>query len=215
MKTDMLGSDIQKEMLMSEDLCSSGGKVDCRCAEGALDFLGKEWGPPPTCLLNIKKAIYRPEVFAMLNECLPIAAKAVTSAPAGAPLSSNMSYLFDLIKRGEGYLQEATIQIGSFINQERVSCDLGQQLAEDHLAHLSLLLEEANAHLSKGLERAGFAAPGQKTVIHQQVGNHCVYMVTPPDGMDILKMNRIKCMHNNKLVDCRMSDHNKIGRAHV
>ena len=57
MKTDMLGSDIQKEMLMSEDLCSTG-RIDCRCAEGALDFLGAEWGPPPTCLLNIKKALF-------------------------------------------------------------------------------------------------------------------------------------------------------------
>ena len=73
MKTDMLGSDIQKEMLMSEDLCSTG-RIDCRCAEGALDFLGAEWGPPPTCLLNIKKAIFQPEVFAMLNHCLPEAA---------------------------------------------------------------------------------------------------------------------------------------------
>ena len=84
MKTDMLGSDIQKEMLMSEDLCSTG-RIDCRCTEGALDFLGAEWGPPPTCLLNIKKALFQPEVFAMLNSGLPDAAQAVTSAPAGAP----------------------------------------------------------------------------------------------------------------------------------
>ena len=91
MRTNMLGSDTQKEHLMSEDLCTNTGKVDCKCAEGALDFLGNEWGPPPTCLLNLKKAIFQPEVFSVLCTGLPEAAQAVTSAPAGAFLSANLS----------------------------------------------------------------------------------------------------------------------------
>ena len=69
----------------------------------------------------------------MLNTGLPEAAQAVTSAPTGAHLSANLSYLFSLIKRGEGYQREAAAQISSFINQERISCPLGEQLAEERI----------------------------------------------------------------------------------
>ena len=88
------------------------------------------------------------------------AAKAVNSAPAGAPLSANISYLYYLIKMGDGYINEIAAEITSFINQDKISCALGKQLAEDHVAHLTMLLDEARTHLSAGMERAGFAAPG-------------------------------------------------------
>ena len=61
-------------------------------------------GTPPTCLLNLKKAIYKPKVFAMLEAGLPQAAQAVASAPAGAHLSASLSYLLYLIKMGDGFL---------------------------------------------------------------------------------------------------------------
>ena len=66
----------------------------CRCSDTSLNFLRSEWGPAPTCLLNISQAIYKPEMYAMLQASLPQAAQAVASAPAGAPLSTNISYLF-------------------------------------------------------------------------------------------------------------------------
>ena len=175
----------------------------CRCSDTSLNFPRSEWGPAPTCLLNISQAIYKPEMYAMLQAGLPQAAQAVASAPTGAPLSANISYLFYLIKMGEGFLNEAAAQITSFVNQERISCNLGQQLAEDHLALLSGLLQEARLQLNAGMERAGFAAPGKRAVMHQQVGNHVVYMMSPPDGMDIINLNRLKCKHSDKLVDCR------------
>ena len=151
--------------------------------------------PPPTCLLNLKKALYKPEVFAMLDAGLPQAAQAVASAPAGAHLSTNLSYLLYLIKMADGFLNKAAAQISSFVNQERISCALGEQLAEDHLAHLTMLLDVARAHLTTGMERAGFAAPGKRAVMHQQVGNHCIYIMSPPDGKDIITLNRLKCKH--------------------
>ena len=55
---------------------------ECRCSDTSLNFLGSEWGPTPTCLLNISQAIYKPEMYAMLQAGLPQAAQAVTSAPA-------------------------------------------------------------------------------------------------------------------------------------
>ena len=54
---------------------------------------------------------HQPEVFAMLNHCLPEAAQAVTSAPAGAPLSGNMSYLFNLIKRRKGTYRKQLVKL--------------------------------------------------------------------------------------------------------
>ena len=53
---------------------------------------------------------------------------------------------------GEGFLNEAAAQITSFMNQERISCDLGQQLAEDPLALLSGLLHDARLCLNAGME---------------------------------------------------------------
>ena len=178
MRSDMPGSEANREFRMQEDLCTNSGTTPCKCAENALDFLGSEWGPPPTCLLNIKKAIFRPEMFAMLDAGLPEAAQAVASAPAGAHLSANLSYLLYLIKMGDGFLNEAAAQITSFINQDKISCVLGEQLAEDHLAHLSTLLDQARAHLTAGMERAGFAAPGRRAVMHQKVGDHVIYMMS-------------------------------------
>ena len=99
--------------------------------------------PPPTCFLNLKKALYKPEVFAMLEAGLPQAAQSVANAPAGVHLSANLSYLLYLIKMGDGFLNEAAAQVSSFVNQEKISCALGEQLAEDHLAHLTMLLNEA------------------------------------------------------------------------
>ena len=43
--------------------------------------------------------------------------------------------------------------------------------------------------------------------MHQQVGNHVIYMMSPPDAKDIITLNRLKCKHSSKLVDCRV-DHN-------
>ena len=102
MRADMPGSVVSREYRMSEDQCTNNAAANCKCAEGSLDFLGLEWGPPPTCLLNLTKAVYRPEVYALLDAVLPQAAQAVDSAPAGAPLSANLSYLFYLIKMGDG-----------------------------------------------------------------------------------------------------------------
>ena len=58
--------------------------------------------------------------------------------------------------------------------------------------------------LYAGMERAGFAAPGKRAVMHQQVGNHVIYMMSPPDGKDIINMNRLKCKHAEQLVNCRV-----------
>ena len=79
MKADMPGKDTHMEYRMSEDLCEPENETICKCAETSLIFLGSEWGPPPTCLLNLKKAVYKPEVFAMLEAGLPQAAQAVAS----------------------------------------------------------------------------------------------------------------------------------------
>ena len=126
MRADMPGSAVSREYRSSEDQYTNSGTTICKCAEGSLDFLGSEWGPPPTCLLNLTKAVYRPERFALLEAGLPQAAKAVDSAPAGAPLSANLSYLYYLIKMGDGYTNEAVAEITSIINQERISCPLGK-----------------------------------------------------------------------------------------
>ena len=80
-------------------------------------------------------------------------------------------------------------------------------MAEDHLTNLTMLLDQARTHLSAGMERAGFAAPGQRPVMHHQVGDHAIYMLAPPDGKDIIALNRLKCKHSSKLLDCRV-DHN-------
>ena len=143
----------------------------------------------------------------MLEAGLPQAAQAVATAAAGAHLSANLSYLLYLIKMGDGFLNEAAVQVASFINQEKISCAVGEQLAEDHLAYLTELLNEARACLATGMERAGFATPGKKAVMHHQDGDHAIYMMCPPDGKDIIMLNRLKCKHSSKLVDCRV-DHN-------
>ena len=78
-------------------------------------------GSPPTCFLNLKKALYKPEVFATIEAGLPHAAQAVATAAAGAHLSANLSYLLYLIKMGDGFLNEAAAQVSSFINQEKIS----------------------------------------------------------------------------------------------
>merc|ERR1711867_151127 len=98
----------------------------------------------------------KPEVFATIEAGLPQAAQAVATAAAGAHLSTNLSYLLYLIKMGDGFLNEAVAQVSSFINREKISCALGEQLAEDHLAHLTMLLDKAQACLAIGMERAGF-----------------------------------------------------------
>ena len=131
----------------------------------------------------------------------------MATAAAGAHLSANLSYLLYLIKMGEGILNEAAAQVASFINQERIFCVLGEQLAEDHLAYLMELLTEARACLATGMERAGFATPGKKAIMHHQVGNHAIYMMSPPDGKDVLMLNRLSCKHAARLVNCRV-DHN-------
>merc|ERR1711867_360564 len=183
MRADMPGSEDQREYRQYEDLCTHTGEVDCKCAETALDFLGSEWGPPPTCFLNLKRALYKPEVFAMLEAGLPQAAQAVATAAAGAHLSANLSYLLYLIKMGDSFLNEAAAQVASFINQEKISCALGEQLAEDHLAYLTELLNEARACLATGMERAGCAKPRKKAVMHHQVGNHAIRGVHHVDGV--------------------------------
>ena len=40
--------------------------------------------------------------------------------------------------------------------------------------------------------------------MHQQVGNHVIYMMSPPDGKDIINLNRLKCKHSEQLVSCRL-----------
>ena len=57
------------------------------------------------------------------------------------------------------------------------------------------------------MERAGFATPGKKAVMHHQVGDHAIYMMCPPDGKDIVMLNRLRCKHAARLMDCRV-DHN-------
>ena len=204
MRSDLPGNLVCREMRMLEDQCQSSNPAICRCAEGSLDFLGSEWGPPPSCLLNITKAVFKPERLAVLHAGLTEAATATDSAPAGAPLSANISILYYMIKMGDTYIKEIAANIASFINQDRISCDLGKQLAEDHVAHMTLLLDEARAHLSAGMERAGFAQAGQRTVLHQKIGDHAIYMLAPPDGADIIALNRLKCKHDRKIINCRM-----------
>ena len=53
-----------------------------------------------------------------------------------------------------------------------------------------MLLNVAHACLAIGMDRAGFATPGKRAVMHQQVGNHAIYMMSPPDGKDIITLNR-------------------------
>ena len=124
MRADMPGSEAHREYRQRKDLCTHTGEVVCKCAKTALDFLGSEWGAPPTCFLNLKKALYKPEVFAMLEAGLPQAAQAVATAAAGAHLSANLNYLLYLIKMGDGFLNEAAAQVSSFVNQEKISCAL-------------------------------------------------------------------------------------------
>ena len=154
MRTDMPDSDFRRECRLNEDLSNHTGDLNCKCAEGNLDFLGSEWGPPPSCYLNLKQVLFKPEVLAELEAGLPKAAQDVASAPAGAHLSANLSYLLFLIRRGDGFLNEAAAQVRSFINQDKIRCVLGEQLAEDHLATLSMLLSDARAQLNAGTERA-------------------------------------------------------------
>ena len=114
MRADMPGKSghVKSMIAVTEDLDQEQDHVpECKCADTALNFFGSKWGPAPTCMLNLTQAIYKPEVYRMLQEGLPKAAEAVASAPAGAPLSANLSYLFYLIKRGEGFLDEAAVQI--------------------------------------------------------------------------------------------------------
>ena len=40
--------------------------------------------------------------------------------------------------------------------------------------------------------------------MHQQVGNHVIYMMSPPDAKDIINMNRLKCKHSESLLNCRV-----------
>ena len=42
MRADMPGSEPHKEYRLREDLCSNTGNTNCKCAEGALDFLSSE-----------------------------------------------------------------------------------------------------------------------------------------------------------------------------
>ena len=101
MRADMPGKagHVRSMISVTEDPEQEQDQVPkCKCSDNALNFLGSELVPAPTCMLNISQAIYKPEVFRMLQEGLPQAAQAVASAPAGAPLSANLSYLFYLIK---------------------------------------------------------------------------------------------------------------------
>ena len=47
MRADMPGNRTSREYRMEEDHCYSSDPAKCNCAEGALNFLGSEWGPPP------------------------------------------------------------------------------------------------------------------------------------------------------------------------
>ena len=47
MRSDMPGNLASREMRMQEDQCLSTNSAICKCAEGSLDFLSSEWGPPP------------------------------------------------------------------------------------------------------------------------------------------------------------------------
>ena len=71
-------------------------------------------------------------------------------------------------------MDEATAQILSFIGQERINCVYRKQLAEDHLAHMYLMLRKAETALRVGMERAGFAAPGSKEAVKHFVGERIV-----------------------------------------
>ena len=83
MRADMPGKEghVKHMISVTEDLVEpeQDHVPECRCSDTSLNFLGSEWGPPPTCLLNQKKAVYKPEVFAMLEAGLPQAAQAVAS----------------------------------------------------------------------------------------------------------------------------------------
>ena len=209
LRGDLPGSENLKRYRISTELEVHSDKFDCNCAMGCLDFLGKEWGPPPNCLLNIRHTLFKPEVYKMLASCLPKATASVATSPAGAHLSAEISYLLYLIRQGKGFMDEATEQILSFIGQERINCVFGKQLAEDHLANMDLLLRKAEAALRVGMERAGFAAPGAREVARQFVGEQVVYMMHPPDAKEIISFNRLQCQHGGKLLDCKTADHNK------
>ena len=120
MRADMPGSEAHREYRQRKDLCTHTGEVVCKCAKTALDFLGSEWGAPPTCFLNLKKALYKPKVFNMLEAGLPQAAQAVASVAAGVHLSANLSYLLYLIKMGEGFLKAAD-QVLTSSTKSRIS----------------------------------------------------------------------------------------------
>ena len=47
MRSDMPGNRDSREYRMQEDQCLTTNPAICKCAEGSLDFLGSEWGPPP------------------------------------------------------------------------------------------------------------------------------------------------------------------------
>ena len=166
-----------KRWRISTELEAHSDKLDCKCAEGCLDFLGSEWGPPPSCLLNLRHTLFKPEVYKMLATCLPKASASVATSPAGAHLSAEISYLLYLIRQGKGFMDEAEAQILSFIGQECINCVFGKQLAEDHLANIDLMLRKAETALRVGMEHAGFAAPGAKEVAEHFVGEHVVYMM--------------------------------------
>ena len=113
-------------MPRSEDLREYRQREDL-CAETSVNPLRNEWGTPPACFLNLEKSLYKPEVFAMLEDGLPQAAQATADAPAGTHLSASINYLLYLIKMGEGFLKAAD-QVSNFINQEEVSCAKEQYL---------------------------------------------------------------------------------------
>ena len=107
METDMPGRLVHREHRQREDLC----------AETSLKPLGNEYGIPPRYFLNLKKSLFDPEVFAMLEAGLPQTAQAMAKAHAGSHLSASLNYLVYLIKMGEGVIKAAD-QISTFINQE-------------------------------------------------------------------------------------------------
>ena len=72
---------VRTMMAFTEDLDQEQDHVP-ECIDTALNFFGSEWGPAPTCMVNVSQAMYKPEVFRMLQEGLLKAAEAVDSAPA-------------------------------------------------------------------------------------------------------------------------------------
>merc|ERR1712101_65690 len=78
-------SDNRREYRMNEDLSNHTGDLSCSCAVGNLNFLRSEWGPPPACYLNLKKILFKPDVFAELEAGLPKAAQDVANALPQSP----------------------------------------------------------------------------------------------------------------------------------